>query len=107
MASCEVHSGTFGTETPCGVSPEDITDKIPTGLHKITADLIDNDHTMNLEIITSLEPPKDFVLYGPNYQPWINETTKSMDLQALHKILVGGVSVSEETKKNATNITKM
>ena len=74
----------------CDVSPAEITNRIPWGLHKISSLASINDqHTMILEAITSPTPPKKFVLYGPNYQPWINETAKSMDLQALQKTLAG------------------
>lgn len=75
------------TNQDCGVSPTEITDKIPTGIHSITAGSIQWQHTMILEVITATMPPKNFVLYGPNYQPWINETSKSMNLRALLMIL--------------------
>jgi hypothetical protein len=65
----------------------DITDKIPPGTHTISTQSIDSPNTLYIEAITSLMPSKQFVLYGPNYDPWINETTKSMDLQALQEIL--------------------
>jgi hypothetical protein len=91
VATCDA-SCTIDHRVPCSVSPVYITDKILTGLHKITASLIDNEHTMNLELITSPLPPKNFVLFGPNYDPWINETTKSMDLQELQNILSGKVA---------------
>jgi hypothetical protein len=88
VASCDA-SATVSGRVPCSVSPVYITDKISAGLHKITADLIDNEHTIIFEVVTSSQPPKNFVLYGPTYQPWINETSKSEDLQALHRIIDG------------------
>jgi hypothetical protein len=71
----------------CDVPTKDIAKEIPSGLHKIKARSINNAHTMTIEIITSPMPPKDFVLYGPKYIPWINETPNSMDLQALQTII--------------------
>jgi len=87
IASCDSTFYMSGETHPCSISPVEITDKIPAGLHTITADLIRRGHTLIIDAITSPMPPKEFVLYGPNYQPWINETTKSMDLQALQDIL--------------------
>jgi hypothetical protein len=73
----------------CNAPTKDIAKLIPTGLHRITASSINNAHNMAIEAITSPMPPKDFILYGPNYTPWITEKPKSMDLQALQKIMLG------------------
>jgi hypothetical protein len=74
----------------CYIPPNvDITRHTNTGTHKISAKNIDNPHTIYIEVITSPTPPKNFVLYGPSYVPWINETIKSMDLQALQRIIKG------------------
>ena len=86
ITSCYVKTGT------CDVPVKDITNAIPTGLHNIKASSINNKHTMAIEIITSPMPPKDFILYGPNYQPWINETSESKDLEALRKIIAGNTN---------------
>jgi hypothetical protein len=73
----------------CTTGDKEITDKIPTGLHKITAKDINNPHTMIIEAITSPMPPKTFVLYGPNYIPWINETGKSLTLDDMNSFITG------------------
>jgi len=71
----------------CSVDTADITRKILSGLHRIASFYVDKDHTMTIEAVTSPSPPRQFVLYGPNYKPWINETSTSADLQALQEIL--------------------
>jgi hypothetical protein len=71
----------------CGVPPTEITDKIPAGLHSISASSIQWEHTMWIETITSPMPPKKFTLYGPDYQPWINETGESLTLKELYEII--------------------
>ena len=97
VASCDAHATMLEGRFPCSVSPVDIADKIPAGLHRITADLIDNEHTMTLEAITSPLPPKKFVLYGPNYIPWINETSKSMTLSNMNSLIMGSAPAINTT----------
>lgn len=76
----------------CGVSPAEITDKIPVGLHAISSSPQINDaHILILETITSPLPPKQFVIYGPNYIPWINETGKSMTIDNMNSLIAGNV----------------
>lgn len=86
ISECEKCSELW-LSVPCSVSSTDITDKIPTGSHKISSWGIGNKHTMILEVITSTTPPRKFVMYGPKYLPWINETSESLDLQALDEII--------------------
>jgi Mg-chelatase subunit ChlD len=76
----------------CGVSPIDITDKIPTGLHSISAGSIQWEHIMWIEAITSPIPPKKFVLYGPNFRPWINETGNSKTLSDMISLIMGNTT---------------
>jgi len=71
----------------CIVPSAEITDKITTGEHSLAGTHIESSHIMRVEAITSPSPLKHFVLYGPKYQPWINETSTSEDLQALQEIL--------------------
>jgi len=74
----------------CNVNPVvDISDKIPTGLHEIKADFIDNPHVMIIEALTSPTPPRKFVLYGPEFKPWINETGSSMTLNDMNSLIAG------------------
>lgn len=69
----------------------DITKNINIGTHKISAKNIDNPHTAVMEMITSPNPSKNFVLYGPNYIPWINETGQSMTIGDLNSLIVGNI----------------
>ncbi len=93
------------SEDCCDVPQKDITKKIQSGTHTITARSINNGHTITIEAITSPTNLKNFALYGINYQPWVNETTKSMDLQALQNILIGGVTAPGKSEMNTSNIT--
>jgi hypothetical protein len=86
IANCDPHCGGCGG---CNLDPVEITDKIPTGLHKISANYINYGHTMVLEALTTPKPPKKFVLYGPNYIPWINETGKSLTLDDMNSLITG------------------
>jgi hypothetical protein len=71
----------------------DITDKIPWGMHTISTTSIDVPNTGIIEVITSSRPSKNFVMYGPDYNPWINETGKSMTLDDLN-LLITGISIN-------------
>jgi hypothetical protein len=95
----------FEYGTVCNINPVEITNLIPSGEHEIKADKIDSPHTMMVEALTSPYAPKKFVLYGPSYRPWINETTKSMDLHALQTLLIGEVPTSETAGINTTSTT--
>jgi hypothetical protein len=79
----------------CSAPSVEIADKILPGVHSISSSSIDNGHIMYIEAITS-PITKNFVLYSSDYSIWINETTQSMDLQALQKILNGEVSATEK-----------
>ena len=72
----------------CEVPQVDITDKLLEGTHKITASDVYKDEqlTMIIEIITASKPEKPFILHGPDFNPWINETSNSFDLQVLNKV---------------------
>jgi hypothetical protein len=72
----------------CTTGSQDITDKILPGLHRISGDS-HSQHTMILEVITSSKPSREFVLYGPNYAPWINETSKSMTIDDMNLLIAG------------------
>ncbi len=67
----------------------DITKNVNTGTHKISAENIDNQHTAVMEMITSPNPLKNFVLYGPNYTPWINESSLSMTTDDMNLLIAG------------------
>ena len=77
----------------CDVPSADITDKMLPGMHKISARYIDNKHTMIFEVLTAPLPPRTLVLYGPGYNPWINETGKSMTLDDM-KLLIEGITIN-------------
>jgi hypothetical protein len=70
-------------------SAAEITDKIPVGVHTISARDIDSAHTLEIEVITSPTPPKKFMLYGPGYIPWINETAPSQTMDDMHALIAG------------------
>jgi hypothetical protein len=89
----------------CGVSTTEITDKIPTGLHSISSGRINSGHTLAIEIITSPLPPKKFVLYGPDFQPWINETGRSMTLDDLNSSITGVLTQPAITAIGTINTT--
>lgn len=86
VLSCENCCGTCFNCGGCTTGDKEVTDKILPGLHKLSAKA-SSQHTMIFEAITSSKPEKEFVLYGPNYKPWINESSRSMDLQALQEII--------------------
>lgn len=67
----------------------DITKNVNTGSHKISAEHIDNPHTVIVEMITSPNPSKNFVIYGPNYTPWINESSLSMTTDDMNRLIAG------------------
>jgi hypothetical protein len=77
---------------PCEVPSADITDKIPAGVHSLSGKKIENEHIMRIEAITSPSPPKLFVLHGPEYIPWINETSTSQTLDDLYKLVNGSTT---------------
>jgi len=95
VLKCEIDCRGVCLNVPCcRAGYQDITDKMVPGLHKISG-RASSQHTMIFEIITSSKPNKEFVLYGPSYIPWVNETSKSMDLQELKKILEGGIESTD------------
>ena len=75
------------SEKSCFVSSVDITDTLTLGLHKLNAYRIDHAHTLIIEAITSSKPTKSFILYGPNYIPWINETSESKAMNDMYKLI--------------------
>lgn len=87
VASCS--TGGSCERCYCFVSPADITTKILQGLHKLTSSNLREKHTMTVETLTSPSPPRTFVLYGPEYNPWINETGQSMTIGDLNSLIAG------------------
>lgn len=85
------------SEMSCFVPSLDITDKLTPGLHKLNSYRIDQGHTMTIEAITATKPLKGFIMYGPSYIPWINETSESMGLDSLYTII--GANASEVESK--------
>jgi len=71
----------------CYAPSTEITDQLTLGLHKLNAYRIDNEHTLIIEAITSSKPTKSFILYGPNYVPWINETSESKTMNDMHMLI--------------------
>ncbi len=69
----------------CSVPPVEITDKIPYGVHTISASDIGSEHTMFIEAYTS-PATKNMVLYSDDYSIWLEETTKSLTLDKLMSI---------------------
>jgi hypothetical protein len=70
----------------------DITDKLLPGLHKVSSDLLRKSHTLIIEAFTTSAPPRKFVLYGPGYVPWINETGKSLTIDDMNILIAGKTS---------------
>jgi len=97
VASCKTEAcgGLCGPEyrTVCSVAPVEITNRIAAGENEINAEMIDSHHTMIIDVLTASEPKK-LVLYGPGYIPWINETTRSLGLDALQTLLTNDVHVT-------------
>lgn len=90
----------------CGVSPVDITDKIPPGEHSISSERIHKKHTMIIEAVTS-STTKEFMLYGEKFKPWINETTKSLSLNELYALIQPNTEAFNTTSKTQMmNATK-
>lgn len=87
IASCE--SGGCSGDCCDVSSPVEITDKTLPGMHKVSCKNIDNSHSLLIEALTSSMPSRNFVLYGPNYIPWINETGRSMTLDDMNSLLLG------------------
>jgi hypothetical protein len=84
------------------VNPVDITDKIATGIHKISANGIDNQHTMSIEAVTS--PSKDeMLLYSDDYETMINET-RSSPMTKLYALIQLDIEASNTINKT-TNAT--
>ena len=79
------------TERSCSVASVDITDKLTLGLHKLNAYRIDHGHTLIIEVISSSKPKKSFILYGPNYVPWINETSESKPMNDMYMLITSNV----------------
>lgn len=87
VLKCEMECGPGCVGDPtCSTGASAVTNNIPPGLHKFSGKAR-SPHTLALEILTSTNPEKKFVLYGPNFDPWINETSKSEDLQALRQMI--------------------
>jgi len=82
IASCGINPTNCGN---CRIPQVDITDKLLEGTSKISSAYIAEDEsmTMYIEVLTSSKPERPFILRGPNFDPWINETSNSFDLQAL------------------------
>jgi hypothetical protein len=72
----------------CNVGVVDITDKIPSGDHIISAKSIDENkkHALIIEAVTSSKPPHMFLL-KENERPAAYETTTSMNLSALEELI--------------------
>jgi hypothetical protein len=90
VASCRPPSGHQWCNDCCNMEETDITNNILTpGKHGIFSQYVEAAHTMILEVLTSPSPPRKFVLYGPNFIPWINETGKSMTLDDMNSLITG------------------
>jgi hypothetical protein len=109
IASCTTEgcAGLCGFEyrTVCNVDPVEIKNLIPNGEHEIKANNIDSQHTMIIEALTSPHATKKFVLYGPDYQPWINETGRSMTLDDLNSSITGVLTQPAITAIGTINTT--
>jgi hypothetical protein len=72
----------------CNVGIQDITDRIPSGDHQISAKSIDTNkkHALIIEAVTSSKPPHMFLLRD-NERPIAYETTTSMNLTALEELI--------------------
>lgn len=86
---CEMDCGPGCTEEPTcwNTARQNVTDLIVPGQRKLSSKSR-SPHTLIFEAITSSKPNKKFVLYGPDYVPWINETSESEDLQKLRQIIL-------------------
>lgn len=77
--------GSF-TEQCCNVGDLQITDKIPSGDHLISAESIKKDHTLILETVTTPRAPHMLVLRD-NERPIAYETITSENLTALGELI--------------------
>ena len=74
-------------EQGCEVKDIEIADKIPYGVHSITASgSIRDPHTMFIEAITA-PTTKGMALYSDDYKIWVEETTKSLTLSDLYALI--------------------
>jgi hypothetical protein len=104
VASCSPPTGHQWCDDCCNMEAADITNNILTpGKHKISSRYVGAAHTIILEVLTSPSPPKNFVLYGPNFIPWINETTKSLTIEDMNLFITGSLNrtPSEDSNKPA------
>ena len=88
VLKCENCNGFSFNCQGCTTGNKEVTDKILPGLHKLSG-RAKSQHSMVFEAITSPMPPRKFVLYGPSYHPWINETSKSMTLEDMNSLIEG------------------
>ena len=95
LTGCDIG---FGNDL-CSIPQMDITDKIPYGVHPISSSKVDQSHTMFIEAITT--PTKNFVLYNDDKSVWIRETTKSLSLDDLSKLITLAIK-----PKNTTTTSK-
>jgi len=90
VGSCRPPSGHQWCNDCCNMKETDIAnDLLSPGKHEIFSQYAETAHAMILEIITSPSPPKKFVLYGPNFEPWINETSISMTMDDMNSLIIG------------------
>jgi|WetSurMetagenome_2_1015567.scaffolds.fasta_scaffold30249_3 hypothetical protein len=68
----------------------EITEKIPSGVHSISSDIpgcnFYKGHSFIIDAITTPTTRK-FVLHSNDFRIWVNETTQSLDLQALQNTI--------------------
>lgn len=77
VTGCELHD--FPWDGWCTAEDADITGKISSGDHRISARKISDPHTMIIEVITTAQPQKEFFLYSDDYKSvWVPATSNAL-----------------------------
>lgn len=116
VSGCDLVGCGIGSEGPSGIScgnvkgdeypnawvtvnPVDVTKSIPSGLHTITSNGIENRHTLTIEAITSMLA-KPIVLYNDGKTAWVEGERKSQSIDGLYALIL-----PTTTANNTTSVT--
>jgi hypothetical protein len=95
----------FGYVGSVTVTPIDITNKIPKGIHTISSSDIDSEHALTLEAVTS-PSEKSMVLYDKPKTIWVEDKIESKSLSDLYSLIRPMLSMplnsSESMSKDVT-----
>lgn len=84
VAAC---AGSSNNDYWCDSLSADIANKIPSGKHIISAKRINQGHTLKLEMITSPEPPKKFMLYSDDGKMKVLEMGSSQIMPEIYALI--------------------